>query len=449
MSAIKKIICLLLVFALCLFAAGCGYQSERPLADKDEATNDEVKAEYTVTAEEFGSLDGYKVIYPDGNEQLRQAANKLVAYLAENEITVELASDTESKTEKEILVGNTNRRQSTLAENKYAVSIVDDKLFFESGHFNGAIKAVLWFIAQPFEKGKVNTLAGEYEFKSQVERPDGKYEFVWADEFDGDTLDPAKWEFTSSISASGSFKLSREPEAVNVSDGLLKLTVLRWFDPDNNQIEAIAPYTVEGKEHMNFQYGYLEMRARIPFGAGAWPSLWLSGACREDAVVTPLFNKGDIYPANFSAEFDIIEYTSLQPNLHKWFYDDSANSVEGVKNKHSSLGDVMKPLPKSDLRMDAENQNKIYQTIGFEWTPVDMTVYINGQEHLKYNWEESIQLDGYNDMTDFKNPAFIRLNNHLEPSNIPSDFSTLPGEFFIDYVRLYQKPNTGGIWLAE
>lgn len=447
MSTVKKLICLLLVFALCLSVAGCGYVSERPLADKDKEA-EEVKAEYTVKAESFKELDGYKVIYPDGNEQLRQAANKLVAYLAENKVEVELASDTAAKGEKEILVGNTNRKQSTLAENKYAVSVVDNKLFFESGNFNGAIKAVMWFISLPYEKGKVNTLSGEYDFKATVERDDGTYEFVWADEFDGNVLDPNKWELTSSISAESSFKLSREPEALNVSDGLLKLTVLRWFDPDNNQIEAIAPYTVEGKEHMNFQYGYLEMRARIPFGAGAWPSLWLSGACSKDAVVTPLYNKGDIYPANFSAEFDIIEYTSLQPNLHKWFYDDSANKVSGVTNKHSSLGAVMKPLPTSNLRLDI-NQSYVYQTIGFEWTPKDMTVYINGDKYFNYNWTESVQLDAYNDMTDFKNPSFIRLNNHLEPKNIPSDFSTLPGEFFIDYVRLYQKPNTGGIWLAE
>lgn len=447
MSAIKKITCLLLIFALCLSVVGCGYVSERPLADKDKGA-EEVKTEYTVKAENFKDLSGYKVIYPDGNEQLRQAANKLVTYLSENEVKVESVSDKEAKSDKEILVGNTNRRKSELAENKYAVSVVDDKLFFESGHFNGAIKAVLWFISLPYEKGKVNTLTGEYDFKATAERADGTYELVWADEFDGNVLDPNKWELTSSISAESSFKLSQDPAALKVEDGLLKLTVRRWFDPDNNQIEAIAPYTVEGKEHMNFQYGYLEMRARIPFGAGAWPSLWLSGACRQDSVVAPLYNMGDIYPANFSAEFDIIEYTSLQPNLHKWFYDDSANKVSGVVNKHSSLGAVMKPLPSSNLRLDI-NQSNVYQLIGFEWTPTDMTVYINGDKYFNYNWTESVQLDGYNDMTDFKNPSFIRLNNHLEPKNIPSDFSTLPGEFFVDYVRLYQKPNTGGIWLAE
>ncbi|MBQ1186317.1 MAG: glycoside hydrolase family 16 protein [Clostridia bacterium] len=450
MGNAKKIISLLLCVALCFALAACGgsdYTSERKLAEKQNAVDDKGSDTYEIKAEKFSALTGYTVIYPDGNEQLRQAAQKLVNYFAENEITVTLAADTAAKSDTEILVGDTNRQKSSLAENEYAVSIQDNKLFFESGNFNGVVKAVFWFIAQPYTKGEVNTITGEYEFSATVERPSGTYNFVWSDEFDGNLFDENKWELTSSISAEGSFKLSRDPEALRVEDGLLKLTATRWLDPDNNQIQAIAPYTVESKAHMNFQYGYMEMRARIPLRAGAWPSLWLSGACREGAVVSSLFNMGDIYKANFSAEFDIVEYTSLQPNFHKWFYND-IQGVEGIKDSHSSLGAVEAPV-KSDLRLDPEKNSMLYHIVAFDWTPEDLTIYINDEKLYHYNWEESIQLDGLNDMTDFLNPAFVRLNNHLIPKNFPSDYSTLPAEFYIDYVRLYQKPETGGLWLAE
>ena len=455
MHIAKKIISAFMASMICFSLVGCGgdtpaevYQSERELAEKESVVEETVKPEYTVTPVDFESLDGHTVIYPNGNEQLRQAAQKLVDYFAEHEITVEVASDATAKKDKEILVGDTERKKSSLAENEYAVSVSDKQLFFESGNFNGVVKAVSWFTSLEYEKAKVNTLAGKYEFSSKAERPDGTYEFVWSDEFDGDTLDYSKWELTSSISAESSFKLSREPEAMTVEDGLLKLSAVRWFDPDNNQIEAIAPYTIEGKEHMNFQYGYLEMRARLPFGAGAWPSLWLSGACSKDAVVSSLFKMGDIKPANFSAEIDIIEYTTLAPNLHKWFYDDAkVDGVEGIEDKHSSLGAVETPV-KSDLRLD-KNQSYVYHIIGFDWTAKDMTVYIDGEKFYSYNWKESVQLDGFKDMSDFLNPLFIRLNNHIIHKNIPSDYATFPFEFFVDYVRLYQKPNTGGIWLAE
>ena len=450
MSTFKKIVSLILVLALCLVAAGCAgnenYTSERDLAEKAEAGQE--KAECEVAAKDFASLDGYTVVYPKDNEQLRWAAAKLVSYFADNGVTVTLAADDTAETAREILVGDTTRAKSQLAANEYAVSVNGEKLFFESGNFNGAVKAVSWFISKPFEKGKINTLSGKYEFSPTVERPDGTYNYVWGDEFDGNFLDESKWELTTSISAESSFKLSRGPEAMKVEDGLLKLTACRWLDPDNNQIQAVAPYTIEGKKHMNFQYGYVEMRARIPLGAGAWPSLWMSGACREDAVVSNLFPRGDIKPANFSAEFDIVEYTSLEPNLHKWFYDDAqVDGIKGIQNKHSSLGAVRTPV-KSDLRLDPK-QSYVYQKIGFDWTPTELVIYINDEEFSRYNWTESEPLDGLNDMTDFLNPAFIRINNHLLPKNIPADFSTLPAEFFVDYIRVYQKPETGGIWLAE
>lgn len=461
-----KIISLLLVFALCFALVGCkteqkqdkkpaasapvqddSYVSDRELAEKD-AEIEGAKDSHTVTAVDFGDLNGYKIVYPKGNEQLRQAANKLAAYFAKSEIVLEVVSDDAAASDKEMLIGDTNRMESILADNKYAVSLAGDKVFFESGNFNGAIKAVLWFISLDYTAGKINLIDGEYDFSAEIEREDGKYVFVWGDEFDGNSLDDAKWELTTAISAESSFKLSRDPEVLTVEEGLLKLSAKRWLDPDNNQIQAIAPYTVESKAHMNFQYGYMEMRAMIPLRAGAWPSLWLSGACSSGAVVSDLFPKGDIKNANFSAEFDIIEYTSLEPNLHKWFYD--AEAVEGVDkvvNAHSSLNAVQSPI-RSDLRLDPK-QSFVYQIIGFDWTPEELIIYINGQEILRYNWEESVQLDGFNDMTDFLNPAFVRLNNHLLPSNFTSDFSTLPADFYIDYVRLYQKPGTGGVWLAE
>ena len=325
----KKIISALLAFVICVSLVGCGgtsddsYKSERKRAEKESVFQETATPEYKVTPVDFESLNGYTVVYPDGNKQLRQAAQKLVNYFAEYEITVEIVSDTTAKNSKEILVGNTSRKKSSLAENEYAVSVLDKKLFFESGNFNGVVKAVSWFTSLEYKKTKVNTLKGKYDFSSKAERPDGTYEFVWGDEFDGNALDMSKWDLTTSIGAESSFKLSRDPKAMTVADGLLKLSAVRWFDPDNNQIEAIAPYTIEGKKYMNYQYGYLEMRARIPFGAGAWPSLWLSGACSKDAVVSSLFNKGDIIPSNFSAEIDIIEYTTLSPNMHKWFYDDA------------------------------------------------------------------------------------------------------------------------------
>ena len=57
--------------------------------------------------------------------------------------------------------------------------------------------------------------------------------------------------------------------------------------------------------------------------------------------------------------------------------------------------------------------------------------------------------DGKSDMSDFRNPMFVRFNNHLSPDSIPTNKSSLPCDYYIDYVRLYQKSGVGGLWLAE
>ena len=480
MRSVKKIVSIVLVLALCFLIGGCAkkspnkqqqvikiprpsqgeentnpddntdniddaYISERPLAEKVDALSGEVEPEYKTTTANFKVTSDYTVVYPNGNAQLKQAAEKLVAYYAENGVKVGIAADTAAKKDNEILLGDTNRKKSTLAENKYAVTVSGKNLVFESGNFNGVVKAVNWFIAMKYTDGKVNTLTGEYEFKSSIQREDGKYVYVWGDEFDGNTLDDSKWDLTTAISAESSFKLSRDPKALKVQDGLLKLSAQRFFFFFYNQIQAIAPFTIDSKSDMNFQYGYLEMRARIPLKDGAWPALWMSGACKTGAVVSDMFTNGDITASNFSAEVDIIEYVTFQPNLHKWFYEEV--TAEGVVDKHSSLGAVETPV-KHYLYLDPANSYN-YQIIGYQWTPEKMTIYVNGEVFYTYNWTKSVQLDGLNDMSDFLNPMFVRINNHLLPKNIPSDYSTLPAEFYVDYVRLYQKENTGGLWLSK
>lgn len=423
------------------------YLSDRELADtSEEGVNGEVfEKEFDVKAVPWNGPNGYSIVYPDGNEQLRQSANKLAAYFAKNGVSLEVYSDKKAAKSKEILVGDTNRRKSKLTEKQFAVTLDGNKLCFESGNFNGAVKAAKWFITLKYEKGKVNTLSGEYDFTSEKTRPDGNYKFVWGDDFDGEGLDSSIWDLSTIMTGESSFTITRDKRAINVSDGRLKLSALRWFDPDNDQIQAAAIYTVESKKHVNYQYGYLEMRARIPFQQGAWPALWVSGNCIDgsDAVVSSIFPNGDIIPTDFTSEIDIIEYTTLTPNLHKWYMSDQ--DAFGIKDRHSSLGAVAE---RPHLYPNDENAY-VYHTVGFDWSPKGMTVSFDGEAIYSYNWKESVQLDAKNDMSDFLNPVFIRFNNHIQDDKMPADYSTLPCEYYIDYIRLYQKDGEGGLWLAE
>lgn len=481
-----RLLCILLSFILLLLSAGCGDEEtkttkkkvvvikrpstedvsepqedtdlddetddtqeddyeRRPLAEKNEEDTvytENFVPEYTVKVSNLQLNSDYKIVYPKGNHQLMVIAKSLKEYFEKNSgVTLSVEDDSAAKADKEILVGDTNRRKSKLSVKNFAVSLEGGNLCFESGNFNGVVKAAKWFITLPYTQGKVNLLSGSYDFEATKTRDDGVYNFVWGDEFDGNSLDNSNWELTTHMGNYGytEMLLSTDPQVIRVEDGRLKLSARRWFNPDDPTTEYAVCYTVEAKKHSNFQYGYLEMRARYPVKAGAWPSWWLSGNC-TDGVTAKYFTNGDIIPSDFKAEVDILEYTTITPNLHKWYFNGDHSQYN-----YSKQADGTDRIA-SKYKLNTED-SYVYHTFGFEWTPEKMTMYCDGNAFMTFDLEKSI--DSINDMSDFLNPMFVRFNNHLQPDSIPTSKSTLPCDYYIDYVRLYQKSGVGGLWLAE
>ena len=101
---------------------------------------------------------------------MKAAAEKIRSYFSEKagqKLTV--SDDSAAVGAKEILIGNTNRRKSELKENKYAVSLKNNKIYIEGGHTAMTETAAEWFVSLNYESGKLNTLNGECEsFKSKI-----------------------------------------------------------------------------------------------------------------------------------------------------------------------------------------------------------------------------------------------------------------------------------------
>ena len=61
-------------------------------------------------------------------------------------------------------------------------------------------------------------------------------------------------------------------ENVKVEDGVLKITAKTESYNGSNYTSA----RIISRDKYEFQYGRVDIRAKLPTGSGTWPALWLS-----------------------------------------------------------------------------------------------------------------------------------------------------------------------------
>ena len=381
---------------------------------------------------------GYTIVYPAGDKNAATAAERLSAYWKKTAgAALAVQEDSAAPTEKEILLGRTNREESTrdLPVNRYALRLQGQKLVLDAGHYLGLDKAVYRLSHGAYADGKISTFEETFDFEDT--KLNG-YTYVWGDEFDTDVLDASKWGLEARMEGTAELQLLEDnPDVLLVEDSLLKLRAIHYYDPTDPTVEYAASPSVLTRETMSFQYGYLEMRARVPYLPGAWPSLWMLGGN----------TLGPEQSSNYHMEVDIFEIFSSSntatPNIHKW-YDN------GEHSQYQGLADITPYVFAQTSGLKDE-----FHIYGFEWTPDAMRMYIDGECYMTFDLTENF--DGKSDMKGFHDPAYLILNNHLftESSTFKPydgceiDNVNLPVEYDVDWIRLYQKPSEGTVYTVQ
>lgn len=249
---------------------------------------------------------------------------------------------------------------------------------------------------------------------------------VWGDEFDGKTLDSSKWGFRQTMHGADCVYVN-DSRTVRLEDGCLHLLVIPSGDPGH---PWMLPQGVTTHEGMGFKYGYLEMRGRVPFRHGAWPSFWLTSTFR-------------FRDAPYEAEIDIFESFSstnaVVYNLHKWTTD----------GKRAMLPNGEGHASRSFTFPKAETLNNEFHVYGFEWTPAEMSFWIDGEKYASVPVDEAHDFspDGFPGMGCFHDFQSVIFNNeifspcrHWCPDKYRlSPDESLPIDYWIDWVRLWQK----------
>ncbi|MGI6400544.1 MAG: glycoside hydrolase family 16 protein [Thermoguttaceae bacterium] len=272
-----------------------------------------------------------------------------------------------------------------------------------------------------------NVLAEDFKAPApeKVKTSDGReLTLVWNDEFNGEGLpDESKWSYEVGYIRNNEAQYYTDGRLENIfqKDGLLTIRTLKEdydiADKPNNHGRQKAEYTsaaIETLGKASWQYGRVEVRAKLPKGKGIWPAIWMMG----DNIV----EKG--WPR--CGEIDIMEYVGHTPrtshaNIHMQRKEGRGTVSKGDKIRYDEPGQA------------PEERFCVY---ALEWTKDKLLIFVDDDLVLEFNREEE---EPKTESWPFDQPCYIILNTAIGGAwgGEIAD-GVCPAEYLIDYVRVYQ-----------
>jgi beta-glucanase (GH16 family) len=219
-----------------------------------------------------------------------------------------------------------------------------------------------------------------------------EWKLVWQDEFDTSTIDLTKWNIRDGGPVYNNERQVYVPENVYIEDG--NLVILSQRHPRETPRFTSGRLNTSGKFEQ--QFGFIEIRAKLPKTQGIWPAHWM-------------------LPANddFPPEIDIVEMLGHDPNtvymsLH-WEEDEKI-----ISDTSFYIG--------PDFSDD-------FHLFAIEWNENAIIWYIDGVE--RHRIETYIP----------QQPFYLIINTAIGgywPGN-PDRNTLFPQYHIVDYVRVYEK----------
>lgn len=255
--------------------------------------------------------------------------------------------------------------------------------------------------------------------------PDGEFTLIWSDEFDGDKLDTAKWDYRTCMMGKQHPAWVRDgvtPDGKSNAvftpmeqDGRLVSSQLQTGY--NFMDEPVVP-TMFGTSYLQWpvgklheskflhSYGYYECRCRLQQKAGWWTAFWIQ---------SPII--GASLDAKYTgAELDIMEFfTPRKINRHNVF----AGGYGLDMMRHGCGG----------LNLDQTE----FHRFGLLWEESGYTFYIDGVKDGKITENVSAC------------PEFILISTevrgyrHKDHQPVPEAYDAVGDTFLVDYVRVFDR----------
>lgn len=230
----------------------------------------------------------------------------------------------------------------------------------------------------------------------------------WAEEFEGTTLREDYWNLELGDGCPELCGWGNNEAQVytrtnhRLEDGRLIITARK-----EDSLYTSARITTKGK--MEFQYGRLEARAKLPAGTGVWPAIWLLGS-----------NIGEVgWP--LCGEIDALEYVGKEPgkvftSLHT--QDSHGNTINTRKTQ-------------------VEGIEEGFHVYAVEWEPDQIEFFVDGRPVYRFAPKERTE-----EIWPFDQPFYLIVNLAIGGNfgGPEIDETIFPQEFIIDYIRIFKRP---------
>lgn len=249
-------------------------------------------------------------------------------------------------------------------------------------------------------------------FISCVSMSQTKAKLIWSDEFKKEGLpDPKKWDYDVGDHGWGNEELEyyskSDPKNARIEKGVLIIEA--HADPNHPKGYTSARLVTRGKA--SWQYGYIEVKAKLPEGRGTWPAIWMLA---EE-------NRYGGWPKN--GEIDIMEHVGYDPGrVHGTVHTEAFNHTIGTQKGGQK---------------DVPSFHEDFHTYAIDWTEKGIDFYIDGQRYFTFE-----NTGGDYREWPFDQPFHLILNIAVGGGwggQKGVDPDIWPQRMEVDYVRVYDK----------
>jgi len=250
----------------------------------------------------------------------------------------------------------------------------------------------------------------------------GAYTLVWSDEFSGTgAVASDLWFHQTQLPAGGNWYNNEQQHYTNrienssVANGFLKIVAKKESFTDQGFTKQYTSARLNSK--FAFTYGRVDVRAKLPTGAGTWPAIWMLGKNTKEpgGFFASQFGTTD-WPA--SGEVDIMEHWGNNPNV-----------IHGSLHTPSSFGATINT--KTTTISQVSTTFHVYSMI---WDETKIQFLVDDVAFYTYN--PTVK----NASTwPFDKPQYLLLNIAMGGIGGTIDPAFTESSMEIDYVRVYQK----------